>query len=112
MKAGKVEWSAAAFEANGMVKRQWLRIFKPAVANCGSCHGLTSGPDGPVSIPEDYRTAAYPRGSLEIGTVSVVPRRRVDILPARYHGLFTQSRRQTTAPFPLGCSRPQTGAVQ
>lgn len=62
---GKVEWSAAAFEANGMVKRQWLRIFKPAAANCGTCHGLTSGPDGPVSIPEDYRSAAYPRGSLE-----------------------------------------------
>ena len=62
---GKVEWSAAAFEANGMVKRQWLRIFKPAVANCGSCHGLTSGLDGPVSIPEDYRTAAYPPGSLK-----------------------------------------------
>jgi thiosulfate reductase cytochrome b subunit len=62
---GKVEWSAAAFEADGMLKRQWLRIFKPAVANCGSCHGLTSGPEGPVAIPEDYRAASYPRGSLE-----------------------------------------------
>ena len=62
---GQVNWRAAAFESNGMVKRDWLRIYKPAIANCGSCHGLTSGPNQPVSIPEDYRAAAYPRGSLE-----------------------------------------------
>ena len=62
---GKVNWSSAAFESNGMVKRDWLRIYKPAIANCGSCHGLTGDPNQPVSIPEDYRAAAYPLGSLE-----------------------------------------------
>ena len=62
---GKVTWSAEAFESNGMVKREWLRIAKPSVSNCGSCHGLTTGQEGPVLIPEDYRAAAYPSGSLE-----------------------------------------------
>ncbi len=61
---GKANWSSTAFESNGMVKRPWLRIYKPSVANCGSCHGVTPESNTPVSIPEDYRAAAYPSGSL------------------------------------------------
>jgi thiosulfate reductase cytochrome b subunit/mono/diheme cytochrome c family protein len=63
IECGKVTWSAEAFEPDGMLKRQWLRISKPASANCGTCHGLTTPPDGPVAIPKDYRIAAYPTGS-------------------------------------------------
>ena len=59
---GQAAFGAGALEANGLVKRDWLRIAKPAVANCGSCHGLTAGKEGTVSIPEDYRAAAYPSG--------------------------------------------------
>ena len=59
---GKVTWSPEAFEPDGMLKRQWLRISRPAATNCGTCHGLTTPPDGPVAIPKDYRTAAYPLG--------------------------------------------------
>jgi len=57
---GKVTFTAEAFEPDWMLKRQWLRISKPPAANCGTCHGLTTPPDGPVAIPKDYRTAAYP----------------------------------------------------
>ncbi len=60
---GKVTFTAEAFEPNGMLKRQWLRIAKPPAANCGTCHGLATPPEGPVAIPRDYRTAAYPSGS-------------------------------------------------
>ncbi|MGA2403150.1 MAG: cytochrome b/b6 domain-containing protein [Syntrophobacteraceae bacterium] len=60
---GKANWGAEAFESNGMVKREWIRISKPSISNCGICHGLTAGPDSNVSIPEDYRAAAYPPGS-------------------------------------------------
>jgi thiosulfate reductase cytochrome b subunit/mono/diheme cytochrome c family protein len=64
---GKVTWTAEAFEPDGMIKRQWLRISKPAAANCGTCHGLATPPEGPVAIPRDYRTAAYPLGSEASG---------------------------------------------
>ncbi len=64
---GKENFSAAAFEPNGMVKRDWLRIYKPSAANCGACHGLTASLKSPVAIPEDYRSAAYPLGRLETG---------------------------------------------
>lgn len=60
IECGKVTWTDDAFEPNGMLKRQWLRISRPAAANCGTCHGLTTPPDGPVAIPRDYRLAAYP----------------------------------------------------
>ena len=60
---GKVTFTAEAFEPDGMLKRQWLRIAKPPAANCGTCHGLATPPEGPVAIPRDYRTAAYPLGS-------------------------------------------------
>lgn len=60
---GKVTFTAEAFEPDGMLKRQWLRIAKPSAANCGTCHGLATPPEGPVAIPRDYRTAAYPAGS-------------------------------------------------
>jgi thiosulfate reductase cytochrome b subunit/mono/diheme cytochrome c family protein len=60
---GKVTFTAEAFEPDGMLKRQWLRIAKPPAANCGTCHGLTTPPEGPVAIPRDYRIAAYPLGS-------------------------------------------------
>ena len=60
---GKVTFTAEAFEPDGMLKRQWLRIAKPTAANCGTCHGLATPPEGPVAIPRDYRTAAYPSGS-------------------------------------------------
>ena len=63
LECGKVEFTAEAFEPDGMLKRQWLRISKPAAANCGTCHGLATPPDGPVAIPRNYRTAAYPTGS-------------------------------------------------
>ncbi len=59
---GKVKWTSEAVEPDGLVKRDWLRIAKPAVANCGGCHGLTGGPGAPVSIPGDYQAAAYPQG--------------------------------------------------
>jgi len=57
---GKVTWTVDDFEPDGKLKRQRLRISRPAAANCGTCHGLTTPPDGPVAIPKDYRTAAYP----------------------------------------------------
>jgi thiosulfate reductase cytochrome b subunit/mono/diheme cytochrome c family protein len=60
---GKVTFTAEAFEPDGMLKRQWLRIAKASTANCGTCHGLTTPPDGPVAIPRDYRISAYPLGS-------------------------------------------------
>jgi thiosulfate reductase cytochrome b subunit len=59
---GKVTWTAEAFEPDGMLKRQWLRISKPAAANCGVCHGLTTPPEGPVAVPWDYPLTAYPMG--------------------------------------------------
>jgi len=58
IECGKVDFTSEAFEPDGMLKRQWLRISKPAAANCGTCHGLTTPPDGPVAIPKNYRTAA------------------------------------------------------
>jgi thiosulfate reductase cytochrome b subunit/mono/diheme cytochrome c family protein len=60
---GKITWTADAFEPDGLLKRQWLKISKPAAANCATCHGLATPPEGPVAIPHDYRTAAYPLGS-------------------------------------------------
>lgn len=63
---GKANWSSEAFESNGMIKREWIRISKPSISNCGSCHGLTGTSGGTVSIPEDYRAAAYPLGAQEL----------------------------------------------
>jgi thiosulfate reductase cytochrome b subunit len=60
---GKITWTAEAFEPDGTLKRQWLKISKPTAANCGTCHGLATPPEGPVAIPHDYRTAAYPLGT-------------------------------------------------
>ena len=60
---GKANWGPEALESNGMVKREWIRISKPSISNCGRCHGLTGTPGSPVSIPEDYRAAAYPAGT-------------------------------------------------
>ena len=62
---GKVTFTADAFEPDGMLKRQWLKIAKPTAANCGTCHGLATPAEGPVAIPRDYRAAAYPAGSQE-----------------------------------------------
>jgi thiosulfate reductase cytochrome b subunit/mono/diheme cytochrome c family protein len=62
---GKVTFTADAFEPDGMLKRQWLKIAKPTAANCGTCHGLATPAEGPVAIPRDYRAAAYPAGSKE-----------------------------------------------
>ena len=33
---GEVNWRSVALDADGMVKRPWLRIYKPSVANCGT----------------------------------------------------------------------------
>jgi formate dehydrogenase gamma subunit len=63
IECGKITWTADAFEPDGMLKRQWLRISKPAAANCGTCHGLATPSDGPVAIPRNYRAAAYPLDS-------------------------------------------------
>jgi formate dehydrogenase gamma subunit len=64
---GKINWTAAAFEPDGKLKRQWLKISKPTAANCGTCHGLATPPEGPVAIPRDYRTTAYPLSSQPSG---------------------------------------------
>jgi len=64
---GKVAWTVEAFEPDGTLKRPWLKISKPTAANCGTCHGLATPPEGPVAIPRDYRTAAYPLGSQASG---------------------------------------------
>ena len=64
---GKVTWPAEAFEPDGLLKRQWLKISKPASANCGTCHGLVTPPEGPVAIPRDYRAAAYPLSTQASG---------------------------------------------
>ncbi len=63
---GKANWSSEAFESNGTIKREWIRISKPSISNCGGCHGLTGTLGGTVSIPEDYRAAAYPLGAQEL----------------------------------------------
>ena len=63
---GGANWSSGAFEPNGLIKREWIKISKPSISNCGGCHGLTGTPNGTVSIPEDYRVAAYPSGTQEL----------------------------------------------
>ncbi len=63
---GKANWISGAFDSSGMLKREWIRINKPAASNCGNCHGLTDAPGATVSIPEDYRAAAYPLGAQEL----------------------------------------------
>ena len=108
---GKANWNSGAFESNGTIKREWIRISKPSISNCGGCHGLTGTPGGTVSIPEDYRAAAYPSGRPGIGTVPIDPFRRFDILSRGSRDLFSQFIRQTRSPVPLGRSRPEIIAV-
>jgi len=62
---GKANWTSDAFDPDGMLKRGWVRISRPAVSNCGGCHGLIDSPGGSVSVPGDYRSAAYPPGKNE-----------------------------------------------
>jgi len=47
---GKVTFTAEAFEPDGMLKRQWLRISKPAAANCGTCGWVNSSSSRKVTI--------------------------------------------------------------
>lgn len=35
------QWNADAFDAAGNLKREYIHVQDPSVANCGSCHGVT-----------------------------------------------------------------------
>ena len=110
LECGKVAFTAEAFEPDGMLKRQWLRISKPAAANCGTCHGLTTPPDGPVAIPRNYPIAAYP-GTSNPGVPSIDPQPRGNFLRSGSLGISHESCRQTKSPLPLGCACPESNAV-
>jgi thiosulfate reductase cytochrome b subunit len=46
-----------AFDEQGSLKRDSIRISAPRDANCAFCHGIVQGGPGPVAIPDDFETA-------------------------------------------------------
>jgi thiosulfate reductase cytochrome b subunit len=46
---GKLHWNANAFDAQGLLKREFITIQDPTNQNCAQCHGLVHGGDEPLT---------------------------------------------------------------
>ena len=103
---GKANWNSGAFESNGTIKREWIRISKPSISNRSGCHGLTGTRVARFRYPR-ISGRSLPSGRPGIGTVPIDPFRRFDILSRGSRDLFSQFIRQTRSPVPLGRSRPE-----
>ena len=111
MRAGKANWSSEAFEPDGMMKREWIRIAKPSTSNCGTLPRVDRHPGRPGVDTRGLSGRSLPAGRQELERVPIDPFRRFDIFRPGGRDLFSQFVRQTRSPFPLGCSRPKIVAV-
>lgn len=50
-----------AFDDQGMLRREAIRIFAPTDRNCARCHGIVHLDPGPLAIPDDFEAPAPPR---------------------------------------------------
>jgi cytochrome c553 len=46
---GKLQWNANAFDAQGLLKREFITIQDPTNQNCAQCHGLIHSGDEPLT---------------------------------------------------------------
>jgi thiosulfate reductase cytochrome b subunit len=53
--------SIERLDKNGLLGRDVVQITRPGAAECGRCHGVIQGADGPVTFPADFQ--ASPAGS-------------------------------------------------
>jgi len=77
---GKLEVRPELLDADGRLRRESIRIGAPRASNCGACHGLVAGPDGPLAFPPELEAGATPAGrswSLTLGEGAVVSPQRM-----------------------------------
>ncbi len=75
---GRLEVRPESLDANGLLRRDALRIGAPRAENCGTCHGLIAGAGAPVLIPPDFEAPGdQPRSSLTLGEGAIVSPERM-----------------------------------
>lgn len=70
---GQLPTDPGAWDADGKLRREAIRISSPRDANCASCHGIVHTGTSPVVVPRDFeRTAELERSyrfTLETGAL-------------------------------------------
>lgn len=51
---GRLATEPSAFDAQGMLRRENIRISTPKNANCAACHGVVHSGSAPLTIPDDF----------------------------------------------------------
>ena len=72
---GRLEIRPETMDAEGRLRREFMRIGTPRAANCATCHGMVSDGTRPVVVPEDFEKAPKPPGRtwrLTLGEGAVV----------------------------------------
>ncbi|HTP51120.1 MAG TPA: cytochrome b/b6 domain-containing protein [Anaeromyxobacteraceae bacterium] len=59
---GRLEVRPEMLDAEGRLRREFIRIGSPRAANCATCHGMVSDGTRPVVVPEDFEKVPRPEG--------------------------------------------------
>jgi thiosulfate reductase cytochrome b subunit len=76
---GRLDIRPERIDAEGKLRRDWIRIGTPRAANCGACHGLVSDGKSHVSLPSAFEGSPAPghTWSLTQGEGAIVAPQRM-----------------------------------